>query len=164
MAISKAQWDYFAREYEKAPLIECACGCGMMMKSKDKYARNAVYINGHNARKYTDPSERNRVYDRKVRLQRAEFKSNIIKARGGKCEICGYKFDERNISVFDFHHKDPSKKEFNLSIRGISKKAIEKATREVEDCLVICANCHRLIHNGYEIYEVAVPPHREEIK
>ena len=149
MAITKAQWDYFKRVYENAPLIECACGCGTLMKSKDKYARNKSYINGHNPRKYTDPNESSRVYDRKVRIKRIEFKENVIKERGGKCEICGCKFDGRNISIFDFHHKDPSKKEFNLSIRGISKKAIARANKEIEDCLLVCSNCHRLLHNGY---------------
>jgi hypothetical protein len=149
MAITKAQWDYFKRVYDNAPFVECTCGCGTLIKSKDKYARNKLYINGHNPRKYTNPKESNRVYERKVRTKRAEYKENIIIERGGKCEICGYKYDGRNISAFDFHHKDPSEKEFNLSIRGISEKAILKANKEIEKCLVVCSNCNRLFHNGY---------------
>jgi len=147
MSISKAQWDYFAREYEKAPLVECAYGCGTLIKSKDKYAR---YKSGHNnPKKYSDPNEADRIYDRKAKLKRSEIKSQIIIERGGKCEICGYKFDGRNFTAFDFHHKDMSKKTFELARMGITEEAIKKARIEIQNCLMICSNCHRLIHNGY---------------
>jgi len=42
---------YFDRVYREAPMVECACGCGMLIKSKDKYGRDKHYVNGHNGRK-----------------------------------------------------------------------------------------------------------------
>jgi hypothetical protein len=40
---------------ESAPMVACACGCGTMIKSKDKHYRNMRYAYGHRPRKYQDP-------------------------------------------------------------------------------------------------------------
>ena len=45
----------------------------------------------------------------------------------------------------DFHHIDPSTKEFNIS--G-GTKAISKLKQEVDKCILVCSNCHREIHAG----------------
>lgn len=60
-----------------------------------------------------------------------------------KCEICG---EDENCCL-DFHHKDPSKKEYTISIarRG---KSFETLMKEIEKCIVLCANCHRKVHKG----------------
>ncbi len=59
------------------------------------------------------------------------------------CCFCG-----QNVSCcLDFHHKDPSIKEYNVS-RLISSKSIKKIVEEVKKCLLVCANCHRQIHDG----------------
>lgn len=56
-----------------------------------------------------------------------------IKLKGGKCIFCGY--DKYN-GALDFHHID-----------GITRswKRVEK---ELEKCVLVCANCHREIHAG----------------
>ena len=43
---------------------------------------------------------------------RKEVKRKLIEYKGGKCQICGY---NRCQDAFDFHHLDPSKKDFNIS-------------------------------------------------
>lgn len=64
--------------------------------------------------------------------------------KGGKCELCGY---DRCQDALDFHHKDPKKKSFGISVRGLTRSwaAIKS---EIEKCVLICANCHREIHAG----------------
>ncbi len=60
-----------------------------------------------------------------------------------KCELCDFK--TKNISVYDFHHRDPSKKEFNLcKVRYKMKECLE----EIKKCILVCSNCHREIHGG----------------
>lgn len=61
-----------------------------------------------------------------------------------KCSFCS----EDNSVCLDFHHKDPSKKDLNVSLalnRRYSKKRILK---EISKCIVVCSNCHRKIHAG----------------
>ena len=45
----------------------------------------------------------------------------------------------------DFHHFDPKQKTKPISVMyGCSKKRIAK---EINKCIVLCSNCHRLFHN-----------------
>ena len=59
-----------------------------------------------------------------------------------KCENCGIN-DPR---VLEFHHQDPSQKEFNVGDIIRNGKSIENLRVEIDKCIVLCANCHRIIH------------------
>lgn len=72
-------------------------------------------------------------------------KRMCIEYKGGKCEKCGYdKYD----GALEFHHLDPSKKDFAIS----KKKAryIDKLKPELDKCILLCSNCHRELHGGIE--------------
>ena len=59
------------------------------------------------------------------------------------CIFCG----ETDPVCIDWHHVDPSKKEFQISfIRGKSK---ERTLAEMAKCICICASCHRKLHAGH---------------
>lgn len=75
---------------------------------------------------------------------RKRRKLNLIKVCGNKCNICGY---EKNISALEFHHIDPSKKEYGIASQGTCHD-IKKDLEEVKKCILVCANCHREIHDG----------------
>lgn len=47
-----------------------------------------------------------------------KLKDMAIEYGGGKCQICGYKKCKRALT---FHHRDPSKKDFGLSARGLTR-------------------------------------------
>ena len=68
------------------------------------------------------------------------MKAELVGARGGRCEDCGY---ERTIWALEFHHRDARTKEFSL---GGFLGGIERARREAEKCFLVCANCHRIRH------------------
>ena len=70
-------------------------------------------------------------------------KLELIRLKGSKCSKCGY---EKNISALDFHHIDASQKEFSLDARNLSNKHLDKLKREIEKCVLLCANCHRETH------------------
>lgn len=78
------------------------------------------------------------------KLRGLKRKLELIKLRGGKCEICGY---NKNISVLEFHHVDPNEKELKLDIRHLSNSNLDKIEKELDKCILVCANCHREIHN-----------------
>ncbi len=78
------------------------------------------------------------VYERKKRLW--EF-YNQLKATL-ECARCG----ENHPATLQFHHRDPQKKDFNLSEAVNDGYSIEKIKREVAKCTVLCANCHAKEH------------------
>lgn len=65
-----------------------------------------------------------------------------IEHLGGKCQRCGY---DKCKSALAFHHKDPSKKELNFSSGFLG---FEKFKKELDKCILLCANCHAEIHWG----------------
>lgn len=71
-------------------------------------------------------------------------KLELIEAKGGKCEICGY---DKNIAALELHHLDPSKKSFQLDARHLGNTTIDKLLEEADKCILVCANCHRELHN-----------------
>ena len=72
--------------------------------------------------------------------RRRKLKHEIVKYKGGKCEICGYNKCE---AALEFHHLNPDEKEFQLSGNTYS---LEKMKKEVDKCILVCSNCHREIH------------------
>jgi 5-methylcytosine-specific restriction endonuclease McrA len=65
-----------------------------------------------------------------------------VQYKGGKCCICGY---DKCYDALEFHHLDPSQKDFGLSSNGHTR-SWEKVKEELDKCILVCANCHREIH------------------
>jgi hypothetical protein len=80
---------------------------------------------------------------RVVELRR-ETKRRAIASFGGTCGACGSTYVP---AALDFHHPDPSKKEFAISDDGIYR-SWERVRKELEVCMLLCANCHAEIHAG----------------
>jgi transposase len=70
------------------------------------------------------------------------LKNEMIQYKGGKCEMCGY---NKYSGALEFHHLNPSEKEFNLSNLK-SYKFDEVIKNELDKCSLLCSNCHREIH------------------
>ena len=77
-----------------------------------------------------------------------EFQNNrkdeCIRYKGGKCNICGY---SKCRNALEFHHRDPSKKDFEIG-KDFRKKSLKDIKNEIDKCDLVCANCHREIHYG----------------
>ena len=76
--------------------------------------------------------------------RRKKLKEMAVALKGGKCQVCGY---NKYVGALDFHHIDESTKEFDLSTRGLTR-SWERIKKELEKCVLVCANCHREIHGG----------------
>ena len=79
-----------------------------------------------------------KIMERRARMRTwlQEHKSEL------KCSKCG----ESHIACIEFHHRNPAKKEINVSAainQGWSKKRI---LLEISKCTVYCSNCHRKHH------------------
>lgn len=84
-----------------------------------------------------------------IALGRKNIKNNIRYVLGDKCAHCGYNSCEAALEI---HHLVPEKKKHtfgDLNI-GLSWQEVDE---EIQDCVLLCANCHREIHN--ELFEIA---------
>lgn len=69
----------------------------------------------------------------------------MVEAFGSKCGICGY---SRCIKALEFHHIDPNEKDFSPGAGRASSKSWESICGELRKCVMLCANCHREVHDG----------------
>ena len=72
---------------------------------------------------------------------RIRIKTALVGAFDNKCQLCGKTYPQ---SVFEFHHLNPSQKSFGLAC-GTTTRAKADYAREAKKCVMVCANCHRLI-------------------
>lgn len=79
----------------------------------------------------------------KVSRWRRRRKNELIEYKGGKCEHCG--FDKPWPECYDFHHRDPSEKNFQI---GGCTRSIKILKVEADKCVMLCAICHRGFHVG----------------
>jgi hypothetical protein len=73
-------------------------------------------------------------------------KLELVRAKGGKCSICGY---DKNLSALTFHHRDPAAKDFKLDMRSLSNRKLGPTLSESEKVILVCANCHAELHNPH---------------
>lgn len=72
---------------------------------------------------------------------------NLIK-ESRKCEVCG----EGRAICLDFHHKNRQDKD--LTFGDIRVLSIAKIRKEISKCMIVCANCHRIIHATEQLKQV----------
>lgn len=143
----------FQKKYADAEVIQCECGCGETLKSCDHYGRRQRYINGHNGRKYDDPKQykrewrnRNRESRRAAKVVRYRMlKVKVIKLKGSACAMCGKAYNGKNAPIFEFHHREPGKKEHQIA-HMLLNRAFSKVLLELDKCDLICSNCHNQLH------------------
>ena len=82
-----------------------------------------------------------------VRKRRRRMRKKAIDYKGGHCQICGY---SRCSEALEFHHLDSSRKEFGISDRGYTRSR-KRVAEELDKCYLLCANCHREVHNGLQL-------------
>ena len=77
------------------------------------HARNRIYCYECSPRQFEFGSK-----EYVLAKQRA-IKKALVKYKGGKCEICGY---NKYRGALQFHHRDPSQKDFELSKHKFNKQ------------------------------------------
>jgi len=76
-----------------------------------------------------------------TKIRRFRAKAAAIKLLGGKCQHCGWEGDQ---AAMQFHHLDPSKKNFILG--AVGNKSWDSILLEIKKCILLCANCHLIEH------------------
>ena len=101
------------------------------------------YVTQQPKSKMTLEEKKKRVAEH-VSNRRRKIKIMAVEYKGGKCvhNNCGY---NKCISALEFHHLDPNEKDFSLAYKG-NCVSWEKVKNELDKCILVCANCHREIH------------------
>ena len=74
--------------------------------------------------------------------QSGRVRAYINEAKSHGCQLCGYK---KCLSAIEFHHVGDDKG-FELSSAG--SRSLVQVCKEIAKCVIICANCHREIHEN----------------
>lgn len=122
--------------------------CGMCQSDRpvSEFHRNRKAYDGLQSRckDCSRETQRSSSVSRNI-TQRQKRKQNwdkIFEYFGGrKCSNCGI---ESKWPIYDLHHKDPETKD--VSIGTIAHYNWDKIFPEVEKCVLLCANCHRIAH------------------
>jgi transposase-like protein len=80
-----------------------------------------------------------------VAKHRRTVKRKLVEEAGGACVVCGY---NRWIGALQFHHLDPTAKEFHIGQRGYSR-SLARSRAEASKCALLCANCHAEVEAGF---------------
>lgn len=96
------------------------------------------------AAEYTKRNQKN--VNQIFKDRRKQKKIAAIKKFGGKCFDCRTAYAHHQ--VYDFHHIDREQKTEILSV--IFTYSQEKIDKELENCVMLCANCHRIRHASSE--------------
>lgn len=89
--------------------------------------------------------DENMSHAQAVTIKRRAIKRALVKYKGGKCKICGY---DKCMRALEFHHLDPSKKDFHPS--KCLTKSMNLLKKEADKCILVCSNCHAEIHDKLE--------------
>lgn len=106
----------------------------------DKGTLREHYITDEYLIKRVKKQEKRKSNPQAVIDWRKRKKKELVEYKGGKCEKCGY---DKSTRALQFHHLDPIEKDFTISRKSYS---IERLKKEVDKCILVCANCHLEIH------------------
>jgi hypothetical protein len=86
--------------------------------------------------------ERREYLIKAVRARREKVRLMAVAYKGGHCQVCGY---NACIEALEFHHLDPTQKDFGISNKGYTR-SWDKVREELDKCILLCANSHREVH------------------
>lgn len=78
----------------------------------------------------------------RTQLRRRTNKAKAVEYLGGCCKHCG--LTTHHLGVYDFHHVDMKEKEADPG--SLLHYSWTKIQKELDKCILLCANCHRIEH------------------
>lgn len=140
------------------------CKACRVLSSKREY---------ENAKKNPDRVEKKKENQKKYystgkpAARKFQMRKKFIDALGGKCSVCGY---DKCYAALEFHHKDPTQKDFNIAAVSVTESNWDLKLEEAQKCILICNRCHREQHhlsneNKYmQLIEEGILDYRKETR
>ena len=104
-----------------------------------------VKLTDDNWSKWSGASRCLKCYNEYKITRKYAHKDRAIEYLGGKCSNCDGVFPR---VVYDFHHLDPTQKEFKVN--QIVQRHWKGLKIELDKCTLLCANCHRIEHSALQ--------------
>lgn len=79
-----------------------------------------------------------RMYERKAAIY--QYVQNL------KSQLCCVDCGQRHPATLQFHHLNSGDKVFNISDAARRGTSLDRIKKEMQKCIVLCANCHILRH------------------
>lgn len=119
--------------------------CNLCKKSLEVNSDNFYILKNHSFHSYCKKCNNALTIKRQQNL-----KQEAVNYKGGKCQHCGY---DKYIGALDFHHTNPSEKDFSFS--SYKNYILESIKKELDKCVLLCSNCHREEH--YRLRKIGTP-------
>src|SRR5437763_8567801 len=124
-------WEEFNNHRNRSDGLQTACRECNAVRSRRYYTDNThVHRQATKAR-------------RKDKRQELRRRIDEIKRRYG-CQKCS----EDDVVCLEFHHIDPTRKDFNIAAAIAYEWAWDRVVAEINKCVCLCGNCHRKLHAG----------------
>ena len=96
-------------------------------------------------REYQREWARKRGKTKRINQRGPENRQKLVDdAKSHPCVVCNIEYP---LCCMDLHHADNSEK--TVSLTGLTRTGpYDKLKEEVDKCVPLCANCHRLVHAG----------------
>ena len=75
----------------------------------------------------------------KARQAKREY---ILEDKKKGCSVCG----EKRPYCLDYHHVNAEDKTITISKLLVQGSGVKRLIKEIDKCILVCANCHREIH------------------
>lgn len=121
---------------------------GFLYPHNTTYTLNRTHIcNECHRIKQKETYAANKGHKRKVATDRVKSrKKRAVEMFGGKCQDCSGVFPQ---CVYDFHHVGGKDMDPYVALT----MSWDNAVKELEKCVLLCANCHRIRHFKEDITE-----------
>jgi len=107
-------------------------------RNKDKVNRYRIKWRNNDENRRKEAEQKKKVRPIRSNNERTKLKE-LREYKGNKCALCGYNDIPK---ILHFHHlKD---KLFEISKRRYL--SLENLKREANKCILVCPNCHAIIH------------------
>jgi hypothetical protein len=125
------------------------CSTCKLDKPVDEYFKNSRMKDGLQPRCKTCAAEYLKkpetlakyvAYSKRISRRNRDLLNEYKQQRG--CTTC----PETEAACLDFHHKDRNEKDFEVG--NLGSYAWSTIMKEIDKCILVCANCHRKIHAG----------------
>ncbi len=112
------------------------------IKNKERYKQKAKDYYYNKRKKFLEENKEyykqfNKIQGQKKIKRWRDFLTELRIEKGGKCMMCNY---NKEVRILQFHHLRDKKAEIS------SIKVPHKARIEAEKCILLCPNCHALLH------------------
>lgn len=94
-----------------------------------------------------------------VKSWRKRTKQRMVDSMDNCCVICGYK---KCQYALEFHHLDPSKKDFSFGAIRADIISWNSIVEELRKCVLLCSNCHKEVHAGISTIPINASSFSEE--